>query len=294
MKKENITGGLHERAMLVDLSISRWRAKASDRTATREVAEKHKVGVGMGEYKKLLVAKEALAKVRSLATEARAIHKFHTLPWNDSGCRILSAAGYFAYAEAIRKVRERFDEATVEFMVEYRKHVTDAKKLLGDLFDEGQYPKDEAALRARFAIDIRILPFPAAEDFRVKLSRETVETVRSQIQADLQKTMQVAMQDVWGRVHAVVAHMAERLQAYKVTKKGVENSFRDSLVTNIKELLDVLPSLNVTGDPQLDAVAEEMRAALLPEPTVLRDDEKVRSATAKAADRILKKMEAFI
>ena len=40
--------------------------------------------------------------------------------------------------------------------------------------------------------------------------------------------------------------MAEHLQAYKVTEEGVEHPFRDSVITNLVRLVDVLPKLPST------------------------------------------------
>ena len=42
-------------------------------------------------------------------------------------------------------------------------------------------------------------------------------------------------------------HLAERLQAFQVTEEGVEHPFRDSVVTNLVKLVDILPKLNVTA-----------------------------------------------
>jgi hypothetical protein len=85
-----------------------------------------------------------------------------------------------------------------------------------------------------------------------------------------------------GRIHAdkkrrhvcatreAVSHLAERLQAYKVTGEGVEHPFRDSVVRNLVKLVDVLPKLNVTGDPELERLAAQVRASLLVDPQELR------------------------
>jgi len=40
----------------------------------------------------------------------------------------------------------------------------------------------------------------------------------------------------------------------------VEQPFRDSVVPNLAKLVDVLPKLNVTGDPELERLTAEVRA----------------------------------
>ena len=57
------------------------------------------------------------------------------------------------------------------------------------------------------------------------------------------------------------------------------NQSNDVLV----KLIDVLPKLNVTGDPELERLATEVRASLLVDPQELRKTESVRNETAKTA-----------
>jgi hypothetical protein len=75
-----------------------------------------------------------------------------------------------------------------------------------------------------------------------------------------------------------------------VTEEGVKNPFRDSVVTNLVKLVDVLPKLNVTADPELERLATEVRASLLVDPQELRKSESVRNETAKAAIAISARM----
>jgi hypothetical protein len=88
--------------------------------------------------------------------------------------------------------------------------------------------------------------------------------------------------------------VAERLQAYKVTGEGVEHPFRDSVVTNLVKLVDILPKLNVTGDPELERLAAEVRSSLLVDPQELRKSESVRTETAKAAAAISARMAGYM
>ena len=87
--------------------------------------------------------------------------------------------------------------------------------------------------------------------------------------------------------------MAERLSAYKATEQGIERPFRDSIVTNLVELVDVMPRLNVTGDPELNRLADQVRSSLLVDPAELRKSESVRTETAMKAARIAQQMSAY-
>ena len=74
----------------------------------------------------------------------------------------------------------------------------------------------------------------------------------------------------------------------------MEHPFRDSVVTNLVKLVDVLPKLNVTGDPELERLAAQVRASLLVDPQELRKSESIRSETAKAALAIADRMSAYM
>src|SRR5262249_52087416 len=73
-----------DRAVLVNLSISQWSAAKSDKTVNREVAQKHGSEEKMGNYRKQLVAKDAVKKYTELAGAIRAEFYRMTLPWGDN------------------------------------------------------------------------------------------------------------------------------------------------------------------------------------------------------------------
>src|SRR5260221_3602631 len=49
----------------------------------------------------------------------------------------------------------------------------------------------------------------------------------------------------------------------RVTTEGVEHPFRDSVVTNLVKIVDILPKLNVTGDPALETLATDRKSTRL-------------------------------
>jgi hypothetical protein len=90
--------------------------------------------------------------------------------------------------------------------------------------------------------------------------------------------------------------MAEKLKAFKPAQGGdrAEGIFRDSLVENVRELVAVLPSLNITGDPTLAAVAARMEALCRDDADELRDNAAARASVAAEADAILADVGQFL
>ena len=284
---------LSSRAMLCSLSISMWSARKHDREASEEIAQRHGAQADVGRYHKVLLPKEALAEIQKIVSEARQEHYFMSLPWDDNGYRVLPAAAYMDHAEKMRALSNRFTPAVEDLMRQFGQLVEEAKARLGGLFRPADYPAPDE-LRSKFSFDTKVMPLPDAGDFRVALGDDEKERIKRQITAAVEASLQVASRELWQRLYEAVSHLAERLQAYKVTGNGVEHPFRDSVVTNLVKLVDVLPKLNVTADPELERLAAEVRASLLVDPQELRKSESARTETATAAEAIASRMAAYM
>ena len=284
---------LCSRAMLCSLSISMWSARKHDPDASQEIAQRHGAQADAGRYHKVLLPKEALAEVQKIVSDARQEHYFMTLPWDDNGYRVLPSAAYMDHTEKMRELSKRFTPAVEALAKEFGNLVEQARVRLGGLFRSEDYPAPDE-LRSKFSFATKVMPLPDAGDFRVTLGDEEKERIKRQITATVEASLQVASRELWQRLYEAVNHLAERLSAYKVTGVGVEHPFRDSVVTNLVKLVDVLPKLNVTGDPELDRLASEVRASLLVDPQELRKSESIRSETAKNATAIATRMAAYM
>ena len=102
------------------------------------------------------------------------------------------------------------------------------------------------------------------------------------------ENMENAMENLWHRLYEVVERMAERLD---------DNNPRifKTLVTNIEELTGILPDLNLTGDPQLTDMCNDVKDKLCSYTAgQLKKDSRVRKQTAANAKDIQRKMDAIM
>ena len=292
---------LSARAMLATVTIKQWSAKKSDKKATREVHERNNARADAGSYRKALVAKAAIEEIQSIAGEARQAHYRLTSPWLDDGARILPAKLFIEYANAIRPLRERFEEATARFIESYPSFVEQAQRPapdgLGDLFNPADYPNVEKIKRS-FDFGSRILPMPNAADFRVDIGNEQEAEIRRSIEESTAEALAGAIRDAWSRIAKVVGAMVERLNAYQPSETKGERSqgvFRDSLTTNIRDLVAILPAFNLTSSPDLDAITRRLDAELCQhEAAELRDNAALRASVASAAEAILSDVNDFL
>jgi len=285
--------GISTRAMLADLTISSWSGRKYDRKVSDDVATQHNATSDAGRYNKRLIARKAQEDLERIARTAFRYHYFVTLPWLDSGVRVFPSALYFDYVTKMNASERAFNEAADRFAAAYPQMITDAQRDLNGLFNASDYPAP-SAIRSKFAFRIAMLPLPDATDFRVDLGDEQVKKLQEQFVQTRDALFNRAIGEVVGRIQEVVGRMAERLRAYKVTDDKTEGVFRDTLVTNIRDLVAVLPALNVTEDDRLDDLIDRVRTSLCAhDADVLRENTTVRIETADAADEILAHVNAF-
>jgi hypothetical protein len=279
--------------MLCTVSISQWSASKHDRQASEEIALQHGAQPDAGRYNKLLIPKENLAELQRIAGEARREHYFMTLPWDDNGYRVLPAAVYMEHTEKLRRYGQEFLAAVELFATQFDRLVLESSARLGGLFRVEDYPTSKE-IRDKFSFDVKVMPLPDANDFRVSLGDAEKDRIKRQITASVEASLSISSRDLWQRMYEAVSHMAERLSAYKANEEGVEHPFRDSIVTNLVKLVDVMPRLNITGDTELERLTEQVRTSLLIDPKELRKSEDVRAETAKTAARIADQMAGYM
>lgn len=287
---------LSSRAMLAQISIRQWSGRKLDKNVTAKTNADHGARADAGRYNKALIAKDALAEVAAVVGRARKDHEFYSLPWLQNGCRIMPAAGFQVYASAMQKHREDFESAVADFLTNYPDFVADAEKVLGDMFDRAEYP-DAATIAGRFSWAVTILPLPDAADFRVTLADDEASRLRAEIASTMQEAARAAMADTWQRLYDAVSAMATKLKDYKpaTDTAKADGIFRDSLVENLRDLVEILPGLNLTGDAALAAMTDKAREALtMHDAKTLRDNDGIRDDVATAAAEIADAMAAFM
>ncbi len=282
-------------AILVDLNISAWTGRKLDKKVSGEIDVAKGTKARGGNYHKHLLAGTAkLEEVQKIVSAVRVWHYEQTLPWSDSGSRLLPMANFFEYKQTLSLFEQQFNTAVKELLVEYPQLVSAAAFQLGALFNRTDYPEVEQ-LEQKFRFGYVFMPVPTAHDFRIETTDAALKELQDQADSHVNKRVADAMKEIWTRLHTQLNHMSEKLTDLaqpRVSKSGEERYaqvFRDSLVTNAVELCGLLTKLNVANDPQL----EQARAAL--EKTIsgvtadtLRDDDIKRAEVKSKVDEILK------
>lgn len=275
---------LSSKALLVYLSISQCMFRKLDQGATNSVESNFRTDRKVGNFtKKLLPGARELEAIGAIASSIRKFFYAQTLPWMSDGSRIISSKNYMDFTREFRARKATFDAAVEALLVCYPNLRMEAQAKLGDLFNANEYPT-EARLRTAFACDVSFLPLPEAGDFRTQID----ETEKQAFLAKMREVEANATRECWSRLHAVCVKAVEKLSA-------PDAIFRDSLVSNIQDLCALLPKLNVTDDPALEAARVQVEAlANAIKPDVCRDNATERLDAASKLKAISDSMGAFM
>jgi hypothetical protein len=277
-----------QKAMLAAVHISIWTATKHDRTVSRDVASRNGARERAGRYnKKLLMGAANLEDLRTLAGQIRQHFYKITLPWSDDGFRLLPAHFLFDLSARMREFEGAFSSGVDQFLNVYPDYIREAKAELGSLFREEDYPSVDK-LREKFSVKLEILPVPTGDDFRVTMSAEEQARIAREIDASVRHSLTRGTEDLWKRLRDVVSHMVDRLSE-------PDARFHASLVTNISDLVSLLPQLNVNQDPDLEGFAAQIRDSLCNHTAQdLKKHDLLRTSTAVEAAGIVAQMDQVL
>jgi hypothetical protein len=283
----NNTISIASSAMLVELSISTWTARKLDKKVSAEVDNAKGTKTQAGNYNKNLLAGTGfLDTITKYAANARAWHISQTLPWSDNGLRLLPMSNFLTYKEQLSTLETNYMALVDKFIVAYPNLVSAAAFQLGDLFDRSEYPEADNIVK-KFKFSTNFLPVPMAGDFRVDINEEAKQELIKSCESIYNERLTNAMGDAWQRLHKCLENMSERLSDDDQGKRKV---FRDSLVENAVELVDLLKHFNLTGDTQMEQARKELADTIQNyDADDLREVDSCRHAVKSKVDDILNK-----
>jgi hypothetical protein len=272
--------------MLVELSIGTWTGRKLDKRASQDVTSQNNADKGVANvHKKLLGDCAELDAVQKFTANARNVHYACTMPWSDTGLRLLPTTQYFKYHQEMTALQSEYQRLVQAFLDAYSWEIQNAQLKLGALFNPDEYPTADSLIH-KFRFKMNYMPLPDAGDWRVSIGDETESALRSQYEGYYAQQLQTAMGDVWRRAHDALTKMSERLDYADDTTRKV---FRDSLVSNVTDIIELLGACNVTGDPVMSAAQRDLDEAMRGiTPDALREDPYLRAETRRKVNEVRK------
>ena len=286
---DNNVPSLASSAMLVDLQISKWTGRRLDKKASTEVTVSNNADKGVANvHKKLLGNCDELDAINKHVGETRNhYHYAMTMPWSNMGLRLVTTANYFNYHKVMTDRQTSFASLVDVFLQSYEWKVSQVSASLGNLFNSSDYPTLDQ-MRSKFAFNFSYAPLPDAGDFRIDIGNEQSQAMKEQYEDYYSKQLQNAMGDVWTRLHDSLSKMSERLD---YQGKDDKKTFRDTLVSNVENMIGLLKTCNVTDDPKMEQARVVLDDALRGvTPDALREDDYLRSQTKQSVDEVIKSL----
>ena len=172
-----------------------------------------------------------------------------TLPWKGNGDRLITRALCFVFLEENAALCVKFDRAVDQ--LEFR-------------FGAALFPRD------KFYVTLDIDTVSQALDGMLNDSKE-----------DTQARITQAVARLYEKLSKPLEHFADKMS-------DADCVFRDTTVSNLKDIVDILPTLNFTNDATLTELGERIEKSLTRyEAKDLRTNKVTRKAVADEAREIL-------
>ena len=284
---------LQDKAMLMRYQEKSYNPYKRDREMSATTAAAYNADADYISVTKRLVPKSDYAAIQSQMSKMRKMRDFYTRPW-DTGIRVMPTANFFDFSDEFSKANSELESLVAEFDQKWPVIRANVISALGDSYREGDIPE---SVVGRIGINVTYSPIPRAGDFRApeNLDPEDVAKIEAQMLADFQERFKST--DLWQRVHSAVEHISERLHSYEtdpITGKANTRLY-ESVIGNLRDLVSVLPKLNISGDADLDNMHKRLEQELCYyDISVLKDNDIIRQDVASKADQILAEVSAFM
>tara|TARA_R110002153_G_scaffold4394_2_gene20772 strand:- start:741 stop:1295 length:555 start_codon:yes stop_codon:yes gene_type:complete len=168
-----------------------------------------------------------------------------------------------------------------KFLSEYPDIIANAPTVMGAAYKAEDYPS-YGVMADKFRWALEFYPVPSSGHFITDEANEQVDEMMTQFETQQDARIQRAMGDVYGRVSKIMTRLSGQLEP----DKKVYNS----LIEGARELCDNIKSMNLTGDPQLEGIRQELQKAMLGVDAVdIRSDDAYRKDVKTKVDDILGK-----
>ena len=278
-------------SMLVEFNASVWTARKLDKKTTDEVVTSKNAAAkdAARVNKHLLAGRNELDVINTYVGSVRTYVYENTMPWSDSGIRLLPTASFLTFSQRMADSEQTFFSFVEDFIRVYPSLITAQAMALGDMFKRDDYP-DVSEIERKFNFRLNFMPVPRAGDFRVDVGNDAQKELQEKLAKLADERVEAAMADVRERLKTHLVRMQDRLGYDNVDGDRRTRKFHDSLVTGALELCDMVKHLNIINDTTLDQARVGLVQALQGvDAKELRTNEAVRDDVRKNVDALLNK-----
>lgn len=268
----------------LNLQVGTWMGYKLDKNTTRKVVNDAGAASDAMRVNKHLIAKDVISPIQT-ARGALRLHFYKvTLPWKDNGDRLIPRQAYHEkFISEHGALREKFDqEVEVFFNTGYPRALEQAEFRMGSAFDPEDYPR-ESQLRKCFYVNLDIDAVSATYDWRLEKDASV-----------LQGRVNKAIGGLWQKLAEPLERFANALEGGSEER---EATVKKATVNNLREIVETLPLLNFTNDPELNKIKKQIEERITryePEDLRGKDKSETRAVVSAEAREILDQMQGFM
>ena len=281
--------------LLVKVTVHKYDFKVRDKESMVEISNNHGVDPTLLDFKKNTMLKDDVGDICKTMRKFRPVVVYLTTPWLDGGWRLLSVDLYEQLEDKLRELNSELSEVKEILRMNWDTYVKNSKSKLNGRWDERDYPSADYVV-SKFGVDVHYGNVPESGDLRVDMAKDTMDNIKAQMDSNYDNNIQIAMVEIWDRTVTAITHMKDRLTHYsKEIKEEKSPRMFSSMLNNVKDLVQLLPAMNLTNDPKLEQVRQQLetdfsRLSI----DLLKEDDATREKTIEKTKIILDKLDGFV
>lgn len=285
---------LQNNALIVKVECTKWSNTVEDRDISVEIVSDKNAEARSLKVMKPLAKGPVIKELNKLIGQVgnQVIRKW-CVPW-DTGKHLIVVDNLKKFEADLKAKNDRLEELKIELRAEWLNIVRDDQLKLGDAFKPSDYPNVEDIVD-KYSIKYSLFPITSADDVpaQLRLPAERIRQIEADVEADANERVEAGMKAIHKRVTNVLNTFIDGMDRHGIKAQGQQRAskFSDTTVTAIEELAETLPHINLTNDPALTEVANDLLSRMRDlDPQKLRDDPAERKSAAETARDIASKL----
>ena len=252
IKKEQ---SIYRSCVLAHISLSVWSGRKQHPQSAQDLGGSIQSQLKTGVFQKqIFTGIQEFDAIKRISGKIRNWHHEQTLPWSESGERLLPLESLHSYEKEYSDFAQEFEDTVNTFLDFYPKLISTQKKNLGALFAAQDYP-DVSEVLSKFNSKCTFSPLIDPESWQLNVADSALRKFQHQYRELCEGRVKEAIDDLWLRLQMCLVHMTDRLAD---SSTGERKIFRDSLVANAVKLCHLSKYLNITADKKFETARKTL------------------------------------
>lgn len=243
---------IFDKACLIQLTTSVWSASKSVDPVLFEHAGQNSDWI---KGRKFLINPELLGQIKTAAHQARNKVRRYALPFPIQSVQLVPKEYVSTIEEILQYQQARFWEKVDEFEGMYAQAREEAKEVLGNLFNETDYPVD---IRRKFKFGWQFLALQVPSQASI-LSPEIYEREKEKFENLMHETQDLCMQALRSEFAGLLQELTEKLGSNGDRPKKI---VANSMFNKLNEFFSEFQTKNIFEDEELTQLAEQAKQVI--------------------------------